>query len=206
MMIYLIQAPLGFKFKQEAKYNYDLSIDTPIFRKGRYIAKSELNKPIIFNIKLTTQDTVKFDQIINNSSCLLVNQKIIDILNKLIPEEVQFFDTEIRCKDGVLTNYKLVNITQKIEGANLEKSIYTKMATIDEISGFKRLILKKECMNGHKLAILAEFPPHILASEELKQAFESARVTGLRFVLPQDYYAEIYPYYAENSVWPRAME
>ncbi len=205
-MIYLIEAPLGFKFKQEAKCNYDLSVKMFIFSQGRYVSKSELDKPIIFNSKLTTQEAIKFDQMINDSTCLLVNEKTAGILSKLIPEEVQFFDTEIRCKDDVLRNYKLVNITQKIQGADLEKSIYKKMVTVDEISGFRRLVLKNKCMNGYKLARLAEFPPHILATEEIKQAFEAARVTGLRFVLPEEYYADIYPYYAENSVWPRAME
>jgi hypothetical protein len=48
----------------------------------------------------------KYDCIPNNSGSPLVNQKIADILLKLAPDDVQFFDTEIRCKDGVL---KVIN-------------------------------------------------------------------------------------------------
>ena len=55
----------------------------------------------------------------------------------------------------------------------------------------KHLVLKKGCLNKHKIARLEEFHGHILATEEIKQAFEAARVTGLRFVTPEDYYAAI---------------
>jgi hypothetical protein len=206
-MIYLIRNPSGYKLKQEAKYDHDLSTDMYVLFDGRYIKQSEMNKPIIFNMKLLMKDALAFDNMINNSTCLLINERTVEILKKLVPEEVQFFDAEIRCKDGVLTNYKLVNITQEVEGIDHEKSLYTWLGDpADKTISLQRLFVKKDCMNGYKIARLAEFSPHILATEEIKQAFESARVTGLRFMLPQDYYAEVLPYYAENSVWPRAME
>lgn len=198
-MIYLIEAPLDFKWKQQARYNHDFSVDMFIFRRAKYLSKNQIDKPIIFDIKIKMQESEKFDQIINNSDSLLVNKKIIDVLIKISPEEVQFFDTEIRCKDGVLTNYKLVNITQEVKGVDHENSLYTKMLNIDAISGFKRLKLVKNCMNGCKIARLQESNGHILATEEVKQAFEAARVTGLRFVTPEDYYADIYPNYAERQ-------
>lgn len=198
-MIYLIEDPLDFKWKQEAKYNHDLSFDRFVFRKGNFVPRVQINKPIIFDMKITMQDALKFDQLINDSSCLLVNQKIIDILMKLVPEEVQFFDTEIRCKDGVLANYKLVNIAQTIEGIDHEKSIYNWIGDeADGIISLKRLVLKRESMNGYKIARLQEARGHILANEEIKQAFEAARVTGLRFVTPEDYYAATYPNYAQG--------
>jgi len=197
-MIYLIEAPIDFKFKQTAKYNHDSSVDMFIFRKGKYVSKNEINKPIVFDLKIAVQEAMNFDQIINDSTCLLVNQRTADILNRSVSDEVQFFDTEIRCKDGVLTNYKLVNITQEVKGVDYEKSLYDKMINVDAISGFMRLKLINHCMNGYKIARLAEFHGHILATEEIKQAFEAARVTGLRFVTPEDYYATIYPNYAQG--------
>lgn len=195
-MNYLIVNPINYKFKQQAKYNHDISFDRFMFRRGNFVPKNHVDKPIIFDLKITMQEALRFDQIINDSSCLLVNQKIADILMKLAPEEVQFFDTEIRCKDGILTNYKLVNITQVVKGVDYEKSLYTKMVNIDAISGFMRLNLVKNCMNGYKIARLEESHGHILATEKIKQTFEAARVTGLRFVTPEDYYAATYPNYA----------
>jgi len=67
----------------------------------------------------------------------------------LAPEELRFFDAEIRCKNSVLTNYKFVNITQKVEGVDHEKSLYDKMINIDAISGFRHLKLLNNCMNGY---------------------------------------------------------
>ena len=206
-MIYLIENPIGYKLKQKAYYDHDASNNMFLFSDGRYIKQSEINKPLIFKTKLLAKDVLAFDHVINDSECLLINEQTVTLLKKIAPEEVQFFGTEIRCKDSVLTNYKLVNVTQNIEGINYEKSVYKWNGDpSDKIILLKRLVLKQNCMNGYKIARLAEFSGHILATEEVKQAFESARVTGLRFVLPEDYYAEIYPYYAENSVWPRAME
>jgi len=197
-MIYLIKSPEDYKSKQEAKYNHNLSTDMFIFGRGAFVSKNQIDKPIIFDLNIPVHEALRFDQIINDSSCLLINQKIANLLIKIVPEEVQFFDTEIRCKDGILTNYQLVNITQKIEGVDYEKSLYDKMINIDAISGFMRLKLKKACMNGYKLARLAEFTSHTLATEEVKRAFELERVTGLRFVTPEDYYAAIYPNYAQG--------
>ncbi len=199
-MIYLIKSPVDYKFKQQAQYNHDISVDRFIFTDGEYLPKNRVDKPIIFDMKITMQDALKFDQIINNSSCLLVNQKVFDILMKLIPEEVQFFDTEIRCKDGIITNYKLVNITEKVTGIDRNNSIVETILDTDAVGGFKRLVLKKNCLGALKLARLQEFSPHILAAEEIKQAFEAARVTGLRFVSPEDYYAAIYPNYAQRQI------
>lgn len=197
-MTYLIKSPVDSKSKQEAKYNHDLSSDMFIFRKGKYVSKNELDKPIIFNLKLTTSEAIKFDQIINDSTCLLVNQKIIDILMKLAPEEVQFFDTEVRCKDGVLTNYKLVNFTEEVVAVDRENSIVETILDTKAIGGFKRLVFNRNCLGTHKLARLAEFHGHMLGNEEMKQAFESACITGLRFVTPENYYADIYPNYAQS--------
>ncbi|MES2204907.1 MAG: DUF1629 domain-containing protein [Pseudomonadota bacterium] len=197
-MNYLIVDPINFKIKKEAKYDYDQSVDRFIFHEGKYVAKNQIDKPIIFNMKLSIKETLAFDNVINNSSCLLVNQKIIDILIKLVPEEVQFFDAEIRCKDGVLSNYKLVNITQAVKGIDHDRSMYNWIGDkADGIISLKRLVLKNDCMNGYKIARLEEFTGHTLATEDLKKAFEDARVTGLRFVTPEYYYASIYPRYAE---------
>ena len=150
-------------------------------------------------VKLTTKAALSFDNIINDSSCLVVNEKIVDILMKVAPEEVQFFDTEIRCNDGVITNYKLINVTQTVPGINHEQSIYNWVGDkSDGIISLKRLVLKKNCMNGYKVARLEEFTGHALASEDLKQVFEAAGVTGLKFVIPEDYYTDIYPGYAEQ--------
>ncbi|CAM4456490.1 MAG: hypothetical protein LEGION0403_FIIPPAGN_02774 [Legionella sp.] len=79
------------------------------------IEHPKLSRIPIFHLTTTaSMIKKKYDCIPNNSASKLVNQKIIDILMKLAPGDVQFFDAEVHCKDGILTDYKLLNLTNKI--------------------------------------------------------------------------------------------
>lgn len=143
----------------------------------------------IFNLSVSTSMIEKkYDCIPNNSSSPLVNQKIIDILLKLAPDDVQFLDAEVHCKDGVLKNYKLLNIINKVKGIDREKSILTMMEQApDAILRFRYLTYKPGCMGNHKLARDAEYLSHILISEEIKKAFEMEKIKGVRCITSEDY-------------------
>lgn len=133
-----------------------------------------------------------FDCIPNNSAAPLVNQRIIDLLLQLAPDDVQFFDAEIRCVDGVIRDYKLLNFTHKIIGIDHENSIYTKIYQSKAILGFQYLTYKPSCMGKHKLARDSEYLGNCLVTEEIKNAFEVAKIKGIRFVKPEDYYRNVY--------------
>lgn len=142
----------------------------------------------ILKIKMLKADIAKLDCIPNNSASPVVNQKVVDLLLKLASEDVQFFDVEIHCKDGVLTGYKLVNFTHTIKGIDHEKSVYDKISQVDAIMGFRYVTYKPDCMGNHKLARDEEYFSHELVTEEIKQAFEQAKIKGVRFVKPEDRY------------------
>lgn len=197
-MIYLFESPKNYKVSEEARYDHKESFDRFVFRDGKVISKEKIDKPLLFNLHMTKDDAENFDQIINDSSCLLVNKKLMVLLERHVPGQLQFFNAEIRCLDGVLKGYRLVNITQLVEGVDHEKSSYSKMVHADAISSFQKLVLKKDCMNGHKLARLVEYKGHILATEELKQVFEAENITGVRFIKPEDWYAEACPGYSQE--------
>ena len=128
----------------------------------------------------------KYDCIDNNGTSPLVNEKVMELLLSLAPDDVQFFDAEIRCKDGILNNYKLVNITHTIQGIDHEKSVPGAL-------GFKYLTYKPGCMGKHKLARDEEYLGNILVTEGIKQAFEKEKITGVGLVRPEDYYRPITP-------------
>lgn len=195
-MCFLILDPKSFRLKHEARYCYDSSVDRFIFSEGIVIRAEQVDKPISFDMDLTSEEVSRFDSVVNNASCLVVNKKFCNILQHYSPGEVQLFDVIIKCKDCMLDTYQLVNVTQAVEGVDHERSIYRKMLNADAIGGFKRLTLRDGCMGKYKIARLAEFKSHILVTEEIKQAFEAEKITGLRFVEPEKYYAEIYPGYA----------
>jgi len=175
--------------KHIAVYDRELSNDYLIYTNGVYLEQDKIVKPIVFHLKITQAEITRYDAIPNNASSPLVNQKIVDILQALAPEDVQFFDAEIRCKDGILKDYKLLNLTHKFVGIDHERSVYRKSAKLNIIMIIKYLTYKPGCMGIYKIARDAELLDNILVTEEIKQAFEKAKIKGPRIVRPEEYYS-----------------
>lgn len=177
-----------------ADYNRELSPDRFLFRKGINLLSDQVNIKPVFELKVTRAEIIQYDCIPNISASPLVNQKIVDILLKLAPDDVQFFDAEVKCKDGILTDYKLLNATSKIKGIDRNKSICTMMKQApDAILGFKYLTYKPGCMGSHKLARDEEYLGNFLVIDEVKQALEKEKIKGVWFVRPEDYYRPLTP-------------
>lgn len=109
-----------------------------------FVAYPQFRRIPLFNLSVTTSVIEKkYDCIQNNSTSPLINQKIADILFKLAPDDIQLFDAEVHCKDGVLKDYKLLNFTSKIRGIDRENSILSMWKDEpDVIKGFKYLTYK----------------------------------------------------------------
>lgn len=191
-MIYLWKLPKDYSDKLVATYNRELSPDRFLFLDGDPLTTVQINKKIIFDVEVNKNKVIPYDCMLNNSSIPLVNERVVDVLLKLAPSDVQFFNTEVRCKDGILLNYKLLNVTNKIIGIDHEKSIYSMIENTDAILGFKYLTYKPGCMDNYKLARDGEYLGNILLTEEIKQAFECEKIKGQCFVTPEEYYLEEY--------------
>lgn len=188
-MLYLWTLPENCPNKFIAVYDRETSPNRFLFKRGIKLVGEEANKRITFHVKIRKNEISKYDCIPNNANSPLIDQKIVDVLCKIAPDEIQFFDTDIQCKDGILTDYKLLNIIHNIKGIDHEKSIYTTMAPLDSaILGFKYITYKSGCMGAHKLARDEEYSSHLLVTEEVKQAFEKAKITGVNFVRPEEFY------------------
>lgn len=163
--------------------------DAQLANLREFVPYPQFRRIPLFSLPVTTSEIEKkYDCIHNNSGSPLINQKIIDILHKIAPDDVQFLDTEIHCKDGVLKNYKLLNFTKKVIGIDRENSVLTMMKQApDLISGFRYLTYKPSCMGNHKLARDAEYSAHILMTEEVKNAFEKEKIKGVWCVTPEEY-------------------
>jgi len=191
-MIYLWRAFKNSQNKYIAIYDGEKSPDRYLFNCGKEVALESLNSNIIFQHKLTKRQVIQFDNIPNNSDSPLVNQKIVNALLELSPTDVQFFDAEIRCKDGVLTNYKLLNVISTIMGLDHEKSIYNKVHGTEAILGFEYCAYKPNCMGGHQIARNREYQSHLLVTQKIKHAFEKEKFTGIWFVTPEEWYGLLY--------------
>jgi hypothetical protein len=140
------------------------------------------------NFEASKNRVLKFDCLPNNTLIPLVNKRIKAILESLAPDDVQFFPAKLICSDGELDNYYFLNITHTIIGIDHEKSIYTKMKTVDAISRLKYLTYKIGCMGKHQLARDQEYKGNLLVSEEMKAIFDKEHITGVWLVRPEDYY------------------
>jgi hypothetical protein len=148
----------------------------------------EFSRVPIINFNKTTKEQLqkRFDCLPNNYSSPLINQKIVDILAELAPNDVQFFDTEVRCQGEILPDYKILNIASVIKGIDHRKSIPNSI-------GFNYLTYIPGCMGKHKITRDDEYIGNILVTEEIKQAFEKAKIKGVRFVRPEEYYRPLRP-------------
>jgi hypothetical protein len=189
-MIYSWKTPERYPNRLIAAYNEEISMDRFIFRRGTQLKSEQIDKPIIFDLRVKQTDIIKYDCIPNNSSSPLVNQKVVGLLLRLTHDDVQFFDTEVRCKDGILTEYKLLNVTSTIIGIDHDKSICQMMKNSPSvILGFKYVTYKSGCMGSHKIARDAEYLGNLLVSEEIKQVFEKEKIKGVWLVRPEEWYS-----------------
>jgi hypothetical protein len=187
-MIYLWECPENFLNHDVGEYDRDVSPDRFLLSDGRPLNAGEFSPVPTVDFEVPQKRLLKFDCLPNNSSIPLVNTRTKSILENLASNEVQFFPARLNCKDGELEGYYFLNVTRTIVGIDHEKSIYTKMLTVDAISRFRYLTYKPGCMGEYQLARDKEYLGNLLVSGKIKSIFEQERITGVWLVRPEDYY------------------
>jgi len=171
-------------------YNKKESIDEYEFFRGNCVHK--INPKIIIDFECPKEYIEKYGSIYTTAGSPVVREDVLGLCNDLLKDQIQIFDVELRTKNGVLKNYKLVNILNLVEGIDLEHSICKYLTDEKTILGFKYLVLKGNCLGDLHIARLKETKSLILVSEALKERFEKNKVKGVRFPTPEEHYAEIY--------------
>lgn len=146
---------------------------------------------LIFAARVSPKEFTKFDCLPNNSTAPLINQKVLNILNKLCPSDIQAFSaTIIPDKGSSFENhdYWLINIAKTvdpIDHANTEFS-YTPKSLGGDIIGAKKLRFLR--MNFTGIARNQLFSSLKIISPSLAQTFKEAKVTGVQFIEDKDYF------------------
>jgi hypothetical protein len=189
-MLYLWVSSETWSNKNTVIYAKENSTNRFLFTVGDRLPPEIVSTKLFYEAEVSRDKLQSFDYIVNTGYFPLVSQKVADLLNALVPDEVQFVDTEIRCKDGILTNYKGVNVTHKIKGMDRENSIYTTAKIKEEyISSIQYLTYLPGCMGQYSIARDEESSSNLIVTEKIKLAFENAKITkGINFVRPEDYY------------------
>lgn len=150
----------------------------------KYIRKSDFSEyPIFyFSVKNPTEKILKWDFLPNNSGSPLVNRKGLNFINELCPSEFEYFDTIIEAPDGIITDYKIINILVSVKIADEKKTIYKDLG--DFICGYRKLVAKDNPLEGHNMVrdILDESPSAgIYVSPYFKSEYKKRKLKGASF-------------------------
>jgi hypothetical protein len=194
--VYLWESPWYYPNRLLGVYDSDHSPDRFLFRRGIALTQEQINAPSILRVNASKERVLRYDNLYNNSHIPLVNERIRNILFKLIPNDVQFFEAKVICRDGELSGYTMLNSTRMIDGIDFERSIpdYLGGDENDEkyIIGFKRLTMKPGCMDHCGLARDENDILTVFVSQHLVDIFKQAKITGVDFMIPNDYYSRFY--------------
>ncbi len=204
MKAYLWKPLINYPNKWIGMYNDDIPPDRFIFFRGKLITE-KLPTPII-NFECSKERIEKFGTIRTTTGSPIVRKDVLAICIDLFETQIQTFDVELHTQNGVLYDYKLINILNLVEGVNLEESICEYFTDKKAIRGYEYLVLKENCLGNLNIARLKETPSHILVSEKVKERFHKHKIKGARFIEPEEYYGEIYNlkkvFEGVGRVWP----
>ncbi len=200
-------SPEGYPHKYWMDYNWrpmEERTDSLIFMQGKHLPcediggiKCSLNPKeydLVFASKVKPEVFTKFDCLPNNThgSSPVVNKKVLDILNKICPDDIQAFPATIVPEPGLKYEFKnhdywLINITSSTNIIDEGKTdfLYLSSSLGGQPYGAKRLVLKEK--NGNYLLRDKTLKTFMVASPSIAQAFKEANVTGVEFIEDKDY-------------------
>lgn len=109
-MIYILFPPGNHPYKLIGLYEYQTH------RSPGYLVLSTGKKwsdPVMkphSRFKCNRSELLAYDFITDNSGVPIVNQRVRDLLNVACPEDVQYVDGVLECKDGLLEGYQYLNV------------------------------------------------------------------------------------------------
>lgn len=135
-----------------------------------------------YNLKfevLTTMDKIrKYDLVqVNTPHRYLFSPKAIEILSLICPEQIQIFDTVIKCKDGSIHEFKAINILNEVDISDPEKRVLSKVAGYN----FGGFVIKDVSIEPIHIGREKHSHGTIIISATLKEAFEKAKIKGCQY-------------------------
>ncbi|MDP3533154.1 MAG: hypothetical protein Q8S31_07705 [Alphaproteobacteria bacterium] len=146
------------------------------------IWKKKVNPPYVYyyDVKGDKERLLIYDYISNITSVPIVNKRTRILLEEFCPNDVQFIDTEIQTKNGIIKDeYYVINILNKVDAIDMEKSDYSYEE--DGAINFKKVYFKENSMKGHWIARDQQEFGIILVSDALKKLFRKHKIKGPAF-------------------------
>jgi hypothetical protein len=192
--LYLWRWPTSFPDKWVGAYHFESLEDETFgysFLSGKELDPKTIKLVPRVNFEAKKEHLLGYDCLPNNSGGPLVNKKMIELLREIAPSDVQFFPAQIMCLDGELEGYFFLNVTHLMQGIDHDQSIYSMLDLPDGakiIYTVRKLALKPGCMKGHDLGRDQDLKTDLLVSQKIYDAFQAAKIKGVRLVTPDEYY------------------
>lgn len=200
--------PEGYPHKCWMNYNWrpmEERTSTVIFMQGKFLPCEDIGGvkcsldpkkyDLVFASEVRPEVFTKFDCLPNNATGMppLVNQKVLDILNKFCPDDIQAFPATIIPELGAKHafenhDYWVINIAKLVDAID-EKKTEFRRTTLQSGSipiGCEKVIFDNlpEFSGIARDRILNSF---VVVSPALTQAFKDVNVTGVEFIDDKDY-------------------
>ncbi len=150
---------------------------------------------LIFDMKIEEKRIRQYDCIPNNATGLLVNQRVLDILTTLCPDDFQAFPAVLRSNPSkpidpyrIEGEYWLINVTKQVDAIDVTQSILT-IDDYGEFSNIRALVFKEGVLQEGPVLLARErlYRPHILVSPVIRDAFRKAKIKGADFLTDELY-------------------
>jgi hypothetical protein len=161
-------------------YDKDHGPDRFLFKRGELLDKSLIGKPRI-RVTAKSSSLRKLHDIGSTAMVPLVSAAVGQVLLQTCPKDVQLFPAEIVCIDGVIADYSIVNVTNRVRGIDHERSVYSVLAS-GGILQFDQVIYKANCLGNLDLARDEEYSNHLVVSERLRDALRQYKDLDFRLV------------------------
>lgn len=181
-------------YSKSAYLRYDTSCrktNSWYFKYGRPIPKYPYD--LQFGCEDKEEKMVKWDILNSTFGSPIVNQKVLDILNTICPDDFQVFPAVIRNYKPRATpfenrDYFVLNITRTVDTIDREKSKYEESENSNSrIYGMKRSIFKENSIGPFHLARDKFWDHQELISLTLVKALKKEKVRGGSFYKDEDY-------------------
>ena len=139
MKPFLWFTPENFPNKYLGLYDRKRSPNRFLFRRGETVALV-LSDPVI-QTHASMKWVEQWDIFPNNAHLPLVNERALQIMQEFAGNDIQPFNVSIESIDGILMNYKLLNITKKVMCIYHKASKYDFVLNTNHIMGFNKLVL-----------------------------------------------------------------
>jgi hypothetical protein len=148
----------------------------------------------------------KFDILENSTVAPIVNQKVLDLLADLCPNDYQSFPVSIinssESNKYINRDYFLLNIVKEVDSIDRDSSYLRFIEGGAHIMGINKLYFKSGCMGDSHLAREKYYHPLELVSAKLVNEFKKRKIKGVRFFtdieayhrpFPEEYLTYIFP-------------